>query len=115
MTEAGLDLLKQALTVFRISDIRLYRQALCTERLHFFFTSSIRSVLRAQLITIWYPQEANFKATARPIPREEPVTRTVFSWETPHFLFLPFILWERCIIALQSKRGKSSGFPMCEV
>ena len=37
MTEAGLDLLKQALTVFRISDIRLYRQALCTERLHFFF------------------------------------------------------------------------------
>ena len=42
-----------------------------------FFTSSNRSVLRAQLITIRYPQEANFKATARPIPRDEPVTRTV--------------------------------------
>ena len=37
MTETRSDLLKQAFTVFRISDIRLYRQALCTERLHFFF------------------------------------------------------------------------------
>ena len=51
-----------------------------------FFTSSIRSVLRAQLITTWYPQEANFKATARPIPREEPVTRTVFFIER-HLIF----------------------------
>jgi len=43
-----------------------------------FFTCSRRSVLRAQLMTTLYPCSAYFKAMALPIPREEPVTRTVF-------------------------------------
>ena len=37
MAEAGFDFLKKPLTVILISDIRLYRQALCAQRLNFFF------------------------------------------------------------------------------
>ena len=37
MAEAGFDFLKKTLAVIRISDIRLYRQALCAQRLNFFF------------------------------------------------------------------------------
>lgn len=51
MSEAGFDLLKKTFTVIRISNVRLYRQTLRAQRFNFFFTSSIRSALRAQLIT----------------------------------------------------------------